>query len=347
MAMSQNKRICFFGCGDAAQVFIRYAKEHAFVFPEEQIVFSDNNSAIWGRNFMGFPVIPPRDIQKENIDSIVISSEKYSDLILNQLVEDYHIPISNIETLSNYRSKKVIDYAYSQRYGNNYASPKFQNSCGKIVVYTAIMGDCDNLKDPEVIDDDITYVCFTNNRKLKSDVWNIEYDNSSESDNRWLAKCYKLFPNRFFKEYDISVWVDGKFQISGSFKNYIEQYGRTQSMLLFPHFYRNCIYEEAAECVSHYMTDTTRIINQIAAYRDEGYPFQEGLYELGCIVRKHHDSQIVLLMDQWMNQQKKYSIRDQISLPYVLWKNNYKPDICDLNINENEWINYVPHKKYV
>ena len=48
-------------------------------------------------------------------------------------------------------------------------------------------------------------------------------------------------------------------------------------------------------------------------------------------------------MKKWENEIQKYSIRDQLSFPYVCWKNNFYPDISDLDINRNPWLLYNEH----
>jgi hypothetical protein len=43
-------------------------------------------------------------------------------------------------------------------------------------------------------------------------------------------------------------------------------------------------------------------------------------------------------MEEWWKEIEKFSYRDQISFPYVCWKNDFKPDICDQDIYNNEWL---------
>ena len=45
----------------------------------------------------------------------------------------------------------------------------------RIVVYTAIFGDYDDLYEPMVKPDNVDYVCFTDSKTLKSDVWDVRY----------------------------------------------------------------------------------------------------------------------------------------------------------------------------
>ena len=65
---------------------------------------------------------------------------------------------------------------------------------------------------------------------------------------------------------------------------------------------------------------------------------------MGCIVRRHNEDQVINLMSEWWFQINKYSYRDQISFPYVCWKNNFQPDISIENIYKNTFLRYFPHK---
>ena len=44
----------------------------------------------------------------------------------------------------------------------------------KICVYTCITGDYDELKDIKYVDKDYDYICFTNNKKIKSNLINLK-----------------------------------------------------------------------------------------------------------------------------------------------------------------------------
>ena len=45
----------------------------------------------------------------------------------------------------------------------------------KICVYTCITGDYDNPKEIPKLEKGIDYYCFTNNKKIKSNTWNVIY----------------------------------------------------------------------------------------------------------------------------------------------------------------------------
>ena len=57
-----------------------------------------------------------------------------------------------------------------------------------------------------------------------------------------------------------------------------------------------------------------------------GYPRNNGLYELPVSIRKNTDN-IKILNLRWWEQICRYSSRDQISMPFVLWKTNITPKL--------------------
>ena len=137
--------------------------------------------------------------------------------------------------------------------------------------------------------------------------------------------------------------MDGKFSIHNDLKKYVEKYGRDKPVLCFPHHVRECIYDEAVACMWFHKGVKEKITHQVSDYYKAGYPFKNGLYETGCMVRRHDDEFVKKIMEQWYEQIENYSYRDQISFPVVCWKNNFVPDICDLNINKNNWLKWHTH----
>ena len=61
-------------------------------------------------------------------------------------------------------------------------------------------------------------------------------------------------------------------------------------------------------------------MNQVNLYKEAGFPEKFGMREFSVIVRKHNNAECIKLMEQWWEQVNQYTMRDQISFPYVLWK---------------------------
>lgn len=330
--------IVFFGAGNYGKsAWKKFEKEYQ-LFADEYLVFADNNSDLWGKNFCGKTVINPLDIKKYNPDVIVITSI-HSEAIRVQLMNELCVPESRIYSYGDYLRKCYAKQIYRNRC-TDFDCDKKKNpfSTQNMVVYTAITGNYDILKDPLVISEDLTYVCITNNPAIKSNVWNIEYIKDDSLDNVHLARHIKMNPQDFFSDYETSVWVDGKYQILDDLRLYISLYQRQSNVLCFPHPERKCICDEVAACIMAKKGNKKDMVLQVSDYLKKGYPIDNGLYETGCMVRVHNDDKVKMLMKTWEEELFKYSIRDQLSFPFVCWLRDFKPDICDLDINRNPWL---------
>ena len=332
-------KVIFFGVGKHAHYILKNIT--APQFSENQyIAFSDNNSALWGETFNGLKIVSPLELNQTIADFFVITSTYYEQEIQKQLVNEIGIPKEKVYSFDEYARRCYAKWQYKKKYGD-FKNANI-NECGfnlkKTVVYTSITGNYDNLWEPLFEDKDITYVCFTNNRKLKSKVWNIEYIQNDQLDDMYLVKKIKMNPNLYFKEFETSVWADGKYEIQADLRAYIEKYGKRKPILCFPHFQRECIYDEAAMCICTKKGKKEDIIRQITDYYRKGYPVDNGLCEMGCIVRRHNDELVMKIMREWQEEVAYYSYRDQLSFPYVCWKNTFTPDICNLDINRNPWL---------
>lgn len=331
-------RIVCFGAGAHAHYLWNQISELPFSI-DQHIAFSDNNRELWGKTFNNIKIVSPFELEQDMADSFVITST-YETEIRKQLINEIGIPENKIYSFEEYERKCYAQWKYIKRYGDLKVNKDMLSyfDLKKIVIYTAITGEYDDLNEPSFVDDGLTYVCFTNNRNLKSDIWNIEYIQDDYLDNMHLAKKIKMYPDLYFKEFDTSVWVDGKYQIEDDIRKYIRKYEKDKPILCFPHFRRECIYDEAATCICLKIGKKEDIIKQISDYYREGFPINNGMYEMGCIVRKHNNELVKKMMDDWAKEVAQYSYRDQISFPFVCWKYDFLPDICDLDINRNQWL---------
>jgi len=193
----------------------------------------------------------------------------------------------------------------------------------KIVVYTAISGDYDDLKIPKFISQNCDYVCFTDNDKIDSDFWTILPFPDSSLDKVRKCRLVKILPHKFFSAYRISVWLDGNIEIMGDVNEIIKEYLIIQKnkIVSFKHPMRNCIYEEGKMCIEQQRDKKSIIEEQLSKYVKADYPAQHGLIESNVIIRDHNDAQVIDVMEDWWQEVKKFSRRDQLSFNYVVWKN--------------------------
>lgn len=267
--------------------------------------------------------------------SLMVSTMQYlSNICPFKLLDKIGLSLNYVRP--NRLNSFLLDNNSSDLFVSNFDFKK--NKC---VVYTAITGGYDNLNDPEYIDPDFDYICFTDNPNLKSNVWDIRFIKSDELNPIKKARKCKILAHEYLKEYSYSIWVDGSFKIIGNLKDYINTYLNNNVMIFVKHIRRNCIFEESKACIN-LKKDNLDIINyQMKKYSSLNYPISNGLVETGFIFRKHDDDVVIKLMADWYNEVDNNSVRDQLSLNFVAWKNNINLNISDIIIWRNQYIENV------
>jgi hypothetical protein len=218
-----------------------------------------------------------------------------------------------------------------------------------ICVYTCITGDYDNLKELKFKEDGIDYLCFTNNRKIKSNTWKVIYFEDFTLDNHRLSRKIKILGHPIINDnYDISVWVDGSIVIEKSIKEFIKQFCSIDNYVFagFKHHNRDCIYDEAKECLRLKKDDVKIMNKQMKKYRDEHYPEHNGLMEMTVFVKKNNDKKVKETMNLWFDILCNYSKRDQLSFCYAAYKTGLKYKQIEMNIFDNEWFTWIKHNKF-
>ncbi|MGG0740711.1 glycosyltransferase domain-containing protein [Niallia taxi] len=191
----------------------------------------------------------------------------------------------------------------------------------RVVIYTAITKDYDELKEPAIISNQCDYICFTDDPTLISPTWQIRPLPPSDLDIVRQCRQVKIMPHFFLPEYEYSIWVDGNVEIIGDINQLIEQYfiNGDKTLYTFKHPVRDCVYEEAKECIKNGQDNEKIIRKQLALLKSEYYPKHNGLIESNVILRKTHSPDVMQLMEQWWKLVKNYSRRDTLSFNYAAW----------------------------
>ena len=207
----------------------------------------------------------------------------------------------------------------------------------RIVVYTSIFGGYDELHENQFQMEGVDYICFTD-RDIESKTWKIVKSTPIYNDPNRNAKKYKILPHRYLKDYDWSVWVDGNIKVISDIRGLCagDPYKVYDHMQVFDK--RDCIYDEAQAIlnfgkinsektpergIKNWKDNPKLIVDQMNRYISEGYPKQNGLATNPIIIRNHHDFNVIKNMEDWWNEIKYNSKRDQLSSNYIAWKNNF------------------------
>ena len=214
----------------------------------------------------------------------------------------------------------------------------------KVVVYTAIFGGRDTLQEVPSFPG-IEYICFTDDEKLTSKTWTIKRTPAPYADPIKSAKIFKILPHRFFPHHEYSLWVDGTHIPTIDIRYLIYKFLDKNSLALFKHLKRNCIYEEMATCIDYNKDDATIITKQKEKYRRENYPEQNGLVAGNIILRRHHVPLVKATMEDWWEEIDTQSIRDQLSFNYVAHRHHMPYTIIPGNVYNNHFFKFTEHQR--
>jgi len=204
-----------------------------------------------------------------------------------------------------------------------------------MIIYTAIFGKYDTLKEPTVITKGWKYICFTNRKDIKSDVWEIKHIENKNLSNVKAARCIKI---RFFDyiDADLSIWCDASMQININLDDFVKQYHRGDFTTL-QHPARKCIYEEGYACIKLKKDKQETINKQMLRYYNEKVPQHLGMIQSGLMIR-NRNKDVISFCSEWFKEVKNGSCRDQLSFNYVVWKTKLiKPYLISSNILKNEF----------
>ena len=234
----------------------------------------------------------------------------------------------------------------SKQYSNHVLGNRKQSFSGRVVVYTAVTGGYDDILDPQYVSSDMDYICFTDNPDLHSDVWQIRMvENPEGLDNIRLARKYKCLAADILSEYDYSIWLDGKFCLAGDIRELINIYAIDSGLLAFPHYERDCVYEEANACLKVGKGNADEILHQVKKMQNKGYPEKNGLVDTGCLIRNHRDALLSKVMREWWHEIQTESTRDQLSFNYICHKNDYKYDLINMDLYNNSYLINQKHQR--
>ena len=213
----------------------------------------------------------------------------------------------------------------------------------KICVYTCITGNYDNLQDVEIEDKKVDFICFTNNKNIKSDTWKVIYVEDESLNNHQLSRKIKMLGTDYINEnYDISVWQDASAIWQKKPSDFVKEYFNGDFSACI-HNERNSVFDEAKEVIRLRRDDIKVVQKHINFLKKEKFPDNLGLLEMTVFIKKHNDPVVKETMRIWFETYLKYSKRDQLSFMYAVWKTGLKLNPIPLNVWNNEWLRHIKH----
>lgn len=287
------------------------------------------------------------DVNKEYLDSGYYELGKYIKFLMELLKKKRFIKFFQMVLLHFKRKKtknnknKII--CESKKNKSN-KLVVHSNSKHKIAIYTCITGDYDAVEEPIVVEDSCDYYLYTNNKEIKSDIWTVkeipdEIIKMNDNNNAKINRYIKMHPKELFEKYDYAIYIDGNIKLISTISSFIDNINSKTGLAIHKHCVNNCIFDEIKTCRAYGKGNYKNLKIQAQRYKKEGFPENYGMFECNVLVSDLNNNKSIEIFNEWWNEYlKSESMRDQIALPYVLWKNKIQvEDIGCLgdNVNKN------------
>lgn len=197
---------------------------------------------------------------------------------------------------------------------------------------------------------DIDFICFTDDKNFENKGWKPYHYKNEDLSIIENTRRIKFFPHYFLKKYDETMYVDSNISIQKDPNHLFDKYLFDKNCLAIPnHPYRKCVYKEARFLIKiRFFSSKEKSIleSQIKYYMEKKMPSNYGLTENNIILRTNNSFQNKLMSQLWWNEFINGCKRDQISLPYIIWKKkiNFK-NITESPRFSNYYFNIHLHKK--
>jgi len=170
---------------------------------------------------------------------------------------------------------------------------------------------------------------------------------------RLRAKYFRMCTHLLYPNTSFYIWSDASIILKEGIIDWLIYRLGDFDALFFKHSKRSSITEEKDFLLNNlndpYLKQRYEGYNmseQVKDYLDDGFNDQIGLMECGLFIRRNKPN-VNNAFNEWFIEQVKWSIQDQLSLPYILWKHqiNFKL-IEDYTVYEGPFHKYKGHRLF-
>ena len=190
----------------------------------------------------------------------------------------------------------------------------------KVIVYSCMIGNYDNVTSFNK-QRGYDYILFTD-QNIKNTNWTIfpipdevlKLNVSNIKKQRYM----KIHPHKFFKNYDLSLYIDPNYEITGDLDDYLINTLNPLDHIYIPHLQFGKGMKQAIDkAIEKKLDDVSLLKHVIDRYNQSKLLDKTGIVNAGLIVRKHHTEDCIKLMERWWEEVRDYSHVDNFAFDYA------------------------------
>ena len=196
----------------------------------------------------------------------------------------------------------------------------------RLVVYTALVGPKEPLNDPlEILpagahsDLELDFVCLTDNRSLRSNVWRFVYLPTQHLPPEKLSRRPKALPHEYFPDAQYSLYIDNTVAFKRLPQASDLATERRYLFRAFRHARHTHLNQEAFAIASLGYEDAGTICRQLDFYARQGALADiTPLTTATVLLRSHHHPTVRQFASVWWENILAFAKRDQLSFDFAL-----------------------------
>lgn len=206
----------------------------------------------------------------------------------------------------------------------------------KVVLYTALYGNYHS-KFNALPDLGIDAYAFTDNPEAAASGWQTVVVPFPDKDMhpRMQAKWFKCFPHELFPDYDVSIWIDAGWFTTNL--DGITDYLKESNLCFYPHPRNKNLLNELYETMGLEKYKMLPCPSQVTDYYMDGYQDENGILECTSLLRRHNEPDVKRFNEAWWRECRKWTFCDQLSAPYVLWKQQVNYSKFPFSLSGQNW----------
>ena len=146
---------------------------------------------------------------------------------------------------------------------------------------------------------------------------------------------------------DCSIYCDGSISPKVPIEPLMKRWLHSSTVAMFKHPHRTCAYKEIDACVTRNKITADQGTIARDGFNAAGFPKDFGLWACGMIARRTNNNPFQEMVAPYWWSLVNVIPRDQIWLPFAMWKLSYPTDeihTIDADIFSNPYFTFKPHK---
>lgn len=210
---------------------------------------------------------------------------------------------------------------------------------GPDVVFTALFGGYERLNEqPVAHESGARFVCFTDDRALTSDTWEIQVvDPFLRGDSSRSSRLIKTLAFRDFGPGARSLYIDNSVRLTRDPVGLLAEWLDGSDIAMIPHSSRGSVADEFTACFRSGLDSPARLKEQRAYYAKHLPAALSARPLWGGMIARRNSAEVESLMKTWFALILRFSRRDQLSLPAASLMTGVPIRAVDELITESPW----------